>query len=371
MQRRHFLELAGLVPTIGCAQRRDPFPEYTINSKYEAQSGGFPGAFPGKVVCAKSDLCVDGAGTVNPKIVAEMMDQGMVSLTGKASPAEAWASMFQPADVVGIKVNCSGAPAVTSQPELVGEIVRNLLALNVPPANIYVYERFPEQLDSVPYRKFFPKEVNVIAVEKVRDSLQGYDPKMFVEVDFFGEQNTRSNVISLVSQKFTKIINVPVMKDHAAAGVTGCLKNIAYGNFSNVARSHRNEKTNTYSFIGTLASTEPIRSRTVLNIMDGLKGVWHGGPFSEDPAYRFQPKQILFGTDPVAMDRILIDVIEAKRKAEGAVSIWDRGKEHIDANRKGPNVNVFIREPGHIEFASKLGLGVYDIAKIHKIDLQV
>ena len=42
----------------------------------------------------------------------------------------------------------------------------------------------------------------------------------------------------LVSERFTKIINVPNMKDHGAPGVTGCLKNIAYGNFSNVARSH-------------------------------------------------------------------------------------------------------------------------------------
>ena len=28
------------------------------------------------------------------------------------------------------------------------------------------------------------------------------------------------------------------MKDHGATGVTGCLKNIAYGSFSNVARTH-------------------------------------------------------------------------------------------------------------------------------------
>jgi hypothetical protein len=371
MRRRHFLELATLSPALASAQHREQLPEYTVNSKYEAKGTGFPGAYPGKVVSTKSDLCVDAGGEVNRKVVAKMVNQGMASLTGKTSPAEAWGSMFQPADVVGIKVNCSGAPSISSQPELVGEIVRNLIAIDVPPQNIYIYERFPDQLDSVHYVRFVPQEVNIIAVEKSRESLQGYDPRMFVEVNFFGEQNTRSNVIALVSQKFTKIINVPVVKEHQAAGVTGCLKNIAYGNFSNVARSHQNEKTNTYTFIGTLASTEPLRSKTVLNIMDGLKGVWHGGPFSVNPAYRFQPKEILFGTDPVAMDRILIDIIEAKRKAEGAVSIWDRGKEHIDPRKKDKNLNVFIREPGHVEFASKLGLGVYDIEKIKKTDLQV
>ena len=94
-------------------------------------------------------------------------------------------------------------------------------------------------------------------------------------VDFFGEEDTRSMLVRHVSERFTKIINVPNMKDHGAAGVTGCLKNIAYGNFSNVARSHQNSKTNTLSFIGTLASVEPLRSKTVLQIMDGLRGVWH------------------------------------------------------------------------------------------------
>ena len=81
-----------------------------------------------------------------------------------------------------------------------------------------------------------------------------YDPNTYVETNFFGEDDTRSNMIRLVTERFTKIINVPNMKDHGAAGVTGCLKNIAYGDFSNVARSHNREKTNTLSFIGTLAN---------------------------------------------------------------------------------------------------------------------
>ena len=35
------------------------------------------------------------------------------------------------------------------------------------------------------------------------------------------------------------------MKDHGATGATGCLKNIAYGSFSNVARTHYNGKSHT------------------------------------------------------------------------------------------------------------------------------
>jgi hypothetical protein len=147
--------------------------------------------------------------------------------------------------------------------------------------------------------------------------------------------------------------------------VTGCLKNIAYGDFSNVDRSHRFAKTNTYSFIGTLASVEPLRSKTVLNIVDGLSSVWHAGPFSQYPQFRFYPKQLLLGTDPVAIDHMVIDVIEAKRKAEGAPSLFDRSLSQVGRDNTDPHFNHFIREPGHVEYASRLGLGVYDETKIH------
>ena len=68
----------------------------------------------------------------------------------------------------------------------------------------------------------------------------GYDPATYLEADLFGEEDTRSSMMRLVSQRLTKIINIPNMKDHGATGVTGCLKNLAYGSFSNVARTHQN-----------------------------------------------------------------------------------------------------------------------------------
>ena len=46
--------------------------------------------------------------------------------------------------------------------------------------------------------------------------------------------------------------------------------------------------------------------------MDGLRGVWHGGPFARTTRYVFYPRQIMFGTDPVAIDRLLLDIIEQR-----------------------------------------------------------
>ena len=83
---------------------------------------------------------------------------------------------------------------------------------------------------------------------------------------------------------------------------------------------------------------------------------------------------MLFGTDPVAIDRLLLDIIEAKRKAEGAMSIWDRSRKSLGSQRArnhDPNVNILIREPGHVEFASTLGLGVHDLKKIKVKEFEI
>jgi uncharacterized protein (DUF362 family) len=335
-----------------------------VTSFRPAAKPGMPGPYPGRVIRVHSEKSIDvPSDQADRDVVRRMLSAGIRALTGDARQEDAWARFISPKDVVGIKVNCSGAPSICSSPEVVGGIAENLVAIGVPAKQIYVYERFDSQLRTVPYAKFLPEGAHIVAAENSRGSILGYDPHTYVETSFFGEEDTRSNLVRLVADTLTKIINVPNAKEHQAAGVTGCLKNVAYGNFSNVDRSHRFEKTNTKTFIGTLAAAEPVRSRVVLNVMDGLRGVWHAGPFSENPRFRFYPKQIMIGTDPVAMDHKLIELIEEKRKAEGAVSLFERSRDHL-GDKRDPNFNRFIREPGHVEYASTLGLGVFDNEKI-------
>jgi hypothetical protein len=306
------------------------------------------------------------------------MAQGMCALTGAKTAGEAWRRFFEPKDVVGIKVNCGGYPFCISDYEIVAETVRQLVALGVPATQIYIYERFQNQLDECNYAPHVAAGVQIVAAERANaySDNNGYDPATYVEADLFGEEDTRSTMMRLVSKRLTKIINIPNVKDHGATGATGCLKNIAYGTFSNVARTHQRGKSHTFSFVGTLASVEPLRSRTVLQIMDGLRGVWHGGPFARTKKYLFYPKKIFFGTDPVAIDRLLLDIVDNERKAHGAISIWDRNPASLKiddgrARDADPNVNIIIREPGHVEFAGKLGLGVADLAKIRVNNITV
>jgi len=380
MERRAFVRLLAAAPLASKAADADPAPRYRVVTPHTAAPlPGMPGPFPGRVAQVGSSKCLDEAGDVaDAEVVREMMARGMCSLTDEKTALAAWKRFFDPEDVVGIKVNCGGHPYVVSAPEIVAEVVHQLLAVGLKPGQIYLYERFQNQLDAVNYGPGLPEGVQIVAAEAANRRLDngGYDPATYVEADFFGEEDTRSNLMRLVSRRLTKIINIPNMKDHGATGVTGCLKNIAYGSFSNVARTHSRGVSHTLSFVGTLAAVEPLRSRTVLQIMDGLHGVWHGGPFARTRRYVFSPRQILFGTDPVAIDRLLLDVIDDKRKAEGAISIWDRSPSSLRTNDErgrdlDPNVNILIREPGHVEFAAGLGLGVFDRARIDLREVSV
>lgn len=370
MHRRFFLAGSTALPLVSAPRAGDKDPQYKIVTPYKPVARF---DLPGRVVRVHAANSIDEAtGEASVDAVRAMMDRGLTSFTGDKDPRDAWRRFIVPSDVVGIKINASGAPRIKSHPVVVAEIVRNLLAVGVKPANICLYERFPSQLESIGYAKYVGDNIRQHAVEPYRGRLSEYDPRTYVETNFFGEEETRSNAIRMVTEQFTKIINVPNIKDHGASGVTGCLKNMAYGSFHNVARSHAYTKTHTKTFIGTLASVEPIRSRVVLHVMDGLKGIWHGGPFEKHPRFAFYPKQMLFGTDPVAIDRIMRDVVEAKRKAEGAVSVFDRSPEITrNTQEMDPNKNVYVREPLHIEYAATLGLGIADIQKIRLEEIRL
>jgi hypothetical protein len=380
MDRRSFVRMLAAMPLVAPRELPSTLPRYRIVTPYSTSgTPGMPGPYPGRVIATHSDRVVDTTtNKADAAVVQEMLARGMCALTGDTTPAAAWKRFFAPDDVVGIKVNCGGYPYVVSAYEIVSEVIRHLGEAGVPPSQVFIYERFQNQLDEVNYAPHVPPEVRIVAAESRNQygENSGYDPSVYVEADFFGEEDTRSNLMRLVTRRLTKIINIPNMKDHGATGATGCLKNIAYGSFSNVARSHFRGHSHTLSFVGTLASVEPLRSRTVLQIMDGIRGVWHGGPFARTDRYVFYPKQIMVATDPVAIDRLLLDIIDDKRKQEGAISIWNRDEQYLKsddgrARDADPNVNIIIREPRHVEYASTLGLGVADRAKIKLDEIEV
>jgi hypothetical protein len=102
-----------------------PAPPIHVNEPAGARRSalGMPGLFPGRVV-----EIADAQAILNNR-VSQPGHQGACSigplreLTGAQDGREAWSKFIEPKDIVGIKINPSGAPACCSSPEIVREIV--------------------------------------------------------------------------------------------------------------------------------------------------------------------------------------------------------------------------------------------------------
>jgi hypothetical protein len=244
----------------------------------------------------------------------------------------------------------------------------------------------------------------------------GYDPDVFVSMGFAAPEHSahddrrfRSHLSLIVTRMCNKIINIPVLKDHRSAGVTLALKNMSHGMNNNVCRSHvpnlygrlhgaASGPNQCNTFIPTAVAQAPMRQKITLHIMDGLIGVYEGGPGSWNHTWATWPRRSLFfATDPVAMDHVGWDIIDSKRALEGWAPVGHMGiiqngsSYHVSPRlaalaalgtpqgaaaivldherRRLDHAEQFDRrQPEHIALAGLLGLGRF---AAHEIDHRV
>ena len=379
MDRRTFVYNAALgtlnLGLAGFPFRQDGVPRNVLKidvnaPELPASPLGMPGLFPGRVVEAFHSQSIVNRRVSQPAVRA-MLDEGMKALTGESSAKSAWAKFFVPDDVVALKVNPSGVPGTVTSIALVREVIQALNSVGVANKRIIVYDRNSNQLEVNGYNVLVPPGVRVVGLDQrwvvKGERRSGYDPNVFCEMDCFGERETRSYLASVVTTEATKIVNLPCLKEHNASGVTGCLKNLAYGSFNNVARTHVNPKTYTDPVIAVMCSVPSLRSKAVLHIMDGIRAVYHSGPFAWNTDFQWEAKTLLLGTDPVAIDRIELETVERKRREVNVPTLWDRNPANLGTSgdmQKTAQKNPYYREPGHIRTASELGLGKWEIKDI-------
>jgi uncharacterized protein (DUF362 family) len=132
---------------------------------------------------------------------------------------------------------------------------------------------------------------------------------------------------------------------------------MSHGCVNNVNRSHLTPTNNACGiFIPSVVSLPVFREKFVLHIVDAVKASYHGGP-SGKPRFIWEPKTMFFGTDPVALDKTGLKVIDAKRAEVGMASI---------ALSKPDNESHYLNaQVEHIEIAGMLQLGMFDDAKIN------
>jgi hypothetical protein len=91
---------------------------------YVPSTLGMPGLFLGRVIEIREPKAIVG-NRVTQSIVRRMLERAMTELTGEKSVRDAFAKFIDPKDIVGIKINPSGAPACCSSPEIIRDHTRD------------------------------------------------------------------------------------------------------------------------------------------------------------------------------------------------------------------------------------------------------
>jgi len=325
-----------------------------------------PGKYPGKVVSVSNPDCVVD-GKPSETAAYEMLKNALMRLTGETDTKKAWLQFVSPKDVIGIKVNPIGGKLLSTSHAVTKSIIRQLEEAGVSKERIIIWDRRQESLDDADFNadnypgmqfmstEWYDEKKSYINSEGRFYSEDRIDKNQFYYANVEGVYDAEtlpfmvnggkySYFTKICTEKVTKIINVPVLKN-AGVTVTCCMKNLAFGAISNTMRLHQNLWHDTCAEV---CAFPPLRDKVVLNIVDAMIGCFDGGP-AANPQFICRYDTLLAGTDPVAVDRIAYDIVLQKRIAEGIQQAEREGARQF------------------MEMAQELKLGVADRSRIELI----
>lgn len=289
---------------------------------------------------------------LDEQIVGEMMDRGIMKLAGRDSAKEAWKDFVLPDDIVGIKINPLAGKQFSTRRIVVDKIIEGLYGAGVLNNQIVIWDRFEAHLINAGFKiNRTDQGVRVYASDSPD---VGYDDEVFYETkkdSIVRRENgsKKSRYSKIVTRDIDVIINVPVMKHHAMTGVSGCLKNLAFGSVDNTRRFHPSPLHGDPA-IAEIFDHEILRDKVVLNIVDGLLASFDGGPVY-DPKGEWQYGGILMSRDPVALDQVLLQSVGDKREEMELPSI--------------------TRLSNHIRTAWRAGIGTNDLDEMEFHQIKV
>jgi uncharacterized protein (DUF362 family) len=210
-----------------------------------------------------------------------------------------------------------------------------LQAAGVPADRIYVWDRTDRELRAAGYALDRGRGVRVFGTnEDFEERLVEWGP-------------SASRFDRVLATELTALVSCSVLKDHGLAGASLTMKNW-YGVVHNPNKLHDD---NCSPFIPHLVACPVIHDKLRLNVVDGAIAQCHGGP-GRAPRWAWPYGGFLASTDPVAVDAVARQVLEARRKDVGLPPLAAEG-----------------REPGHLAGAAKLGLGVANLARIEQAEV--
>ncbi|MFO7754815.1 MAG: DUF362 domain-containing protein [Bacteroidales bacterium] len=339
-------------------------------AKVARNENSMPGRYPGKV----SRVNHPGA-IVDNEIMEEeayaMLEKAMLDLTGERKLKKAWRQFVSPGEKIGLKVNPVAGKTLTTSHAVTRSIIKQMEESGIDRSDIIIWDRRLVQLHETGYTEENYPGIKVMGTEQQDETGSYYDAdgvmygEKVIDKDWYywadveGEYDeyTMPHMVNggkysyftgIVTKELDKIINVPILKN-AGATVTNALKNLSYGSVTNTGRLHAKLWGETCAHVCAFA---PLRDKVVLNIVDGLKGCFNGGP-GANPQFFCNYDTMLVGTDPVAVDRIAHEIVVAKRIEEGI------------QKTDNPRASAFL----DIAESLKLGISKRELIELNEINM--
>lgn len=298
-----------------------------------------------------------------------MMDRGVMELTGAPAVAEAWRTIvpnYAPGRAIAIKVNlnnhfyCNRCETDCNEDQLktdalihpVNAVIRGLKQAypNLEYSDIWVYDatvgrnppvserQIPDNVFADPCRDLYP---SVRFFDQGCQEEAGYtssDPSANITWrNPAGIPTPPSRQVTDVLVNATYLINMPIMKKHGGTEVTLSFKNHA-GSLSNFSPFHdwtyhdSSYYSSSYNPLVDIYRNPHIQNKTVLTIADALFGNWKTNHEKSQPWVTFgnqAANSLLFATDPVAIDCVMCDLLNAENVERGRGPLRDMADDYL------------------------------------------
>jgi hypothetical protein len=275
-----------------------------------------------------------------PAIVQDMVQRGMLKVTGKSDLKAAWLSLISLNDVVGLKVYSGPGANSGTRPSVVAAVIQGLLQAGLPASNIIVWDKRLLDLRLANYSDLADR----YHVRLAGSSDVGYDDKIYYnnpvlgtlvagdhEFDLRGATSgSNSYVSTLLTTNITKIISIAPLLNHNYAGICGHLYSVSLGSVDNTMRFEFPPSRLAVA-VPEIYALPCLGDHVVLNITDALICQYQGEQTSL-LHYSTELDQIWFSRDPVALDTLGIAELDRERQARDIESHGDNPELYQNAS---------------------------------------
>lgn len=253
-----------------------------------------------KVVVVK---CWSGEMTALPdrKHYRLLLENALKSLAAADTLPDAVKQLL-PTGVIGMKTNCLTRRLTCTPKPLVAALSDLLEDCGYSDNQLLVWERSNRELKNADY------ELN--AANHGRRCLGTDTASVGYSEEHFNSGLVNSRVSQVLTRMVAANINLPVLKDHSIAGLSGALKNL-YGVIHNPNKYHAN---NCSPFAGQIPALEPVKRTNKLTIIDATRVQYDKGPGVSPSDFAYFGGLVV-STDPVAADTIGLEILEHCRAA--------------------------------------------------------